>query len=232
MRFPSPEKDGGCTYEDALTGGKIFAMYCSYCHNAPSLAERPYAQFRNVAAHIRVRANLTGKEYAKLMEFLRRWNDIPPPSPPVAPTPNRMIFSQPMSELKPEEPKQAAPGNAKPAGKEGEKIEPEVLPKPKPVGIMNQDKSARPAAGLPPMPTPVGMGQVNPPRTLADVQAMPKPARNMDQVKAPSSPAEHTPGHSPQPGDVLPDIGTVPVDMPNRAPPRWLGPQPQAPVPN
>ena len=108
LRFPSPEKDGGCTYEDALTGGKIFAMYCSYCHNAPSLAERPYAQFRNVAAHMRVRANLTGKEYAKLMEFLRRWNDIPPPSPPVAPTPNRMIFSQPMSELKPEEPKQGS----------------------------------------------------------------------------------------------------------------------------
>ena len=54
-------------------------MYCSYCHNAPSLAERPFSNFRNVAAHMRVRANLTGKEYAKLMEFLRRWNDVPPP---------------------------------------------------------------------------------------------------------------------------------------------------------
>jgi hypothetical protein len=54
-----------------LTGGQIFAMYCNYCHNAPSLAERPYAQFRNIAAHMRVRANLTGKEYAKREPFGR-----------------------------------------------------------------------------------------------------------------------------------------------------------------
>ena len=83
--MPSPAKEAEpCkTYEDSLTGGQVFAMYCSYCHNAPSLAENPYAQFRNIAAHMRVRANLTGKEYAKLMEFLRRWNDVPPPTAPV-----------------------------------------------------------------------------------------------------------------------------------------------------
>jgi len=113
LRMPSPAKDPGChCYEDSLTGGKIFAMYCSYCHNAPSLAERPYAQFRNVAAHMRVRANLTGKEYAKLMEFLRRWNDVPQPTPPVGPGPSRMIFSQPMSELRPKEDAQGG-GDAK-----------------------------------------------------------------------------------------------------------------------
>jgi hypothetical protein len=82
LRMPSPAAEGHCDcYEDSLTGGQVFDMYCSYCHNAPSLAERPYASFRNVAAHMRVRANLTGKEYAKVMEFLRRWNDIPPPRP-------------------------------------------------------------------------------------------------------------------------------------------------------
>jgi hypothetical protein len=111
LRFPSPERYASCSYEDSLTGGQVFTMYCSYCHNAPSLAERPYSQFRNVAAHMRVRANLTGKEYAKLMEFLRRWNDIPPPTPPVAPTPNRLIFSQPMSELKPKDDKKEKSGN-------------------------------------------------------------------------------------------------------------------------
>jgi hypothetical protein len=111
LRMESPAKDEKCDcYEDSLTGGKIFDMYCSYCHNAPSLAERPYAQFRNVAAHMRVRANLTGKEYAKLMEFLRRWNDVPPPNPTPAPTPNRLIFSQPMSEL---QPAAAKPGDEK-----------------------------------------------------------------------------------------------------------------------
>jgi hypothetical protein len=59
---------------------------------------------------MRVRANLTGKEYAKLMEFLRRWNDVPPPNPEVEPSPKRVIFSQPMSELQKQLP--AAPENA------------------------------------------------------------------------------------------------------------------------
>jgi hypothetical protein len=104
-RMPSPAREGeACDcYEDSLTGGQVFKMYCGYCHNAPSLAERPFSNFRNVAAHMRVRANLTGKEYAKLMEFLRRWNDIPPPTPPQEPSPKHLIFSQPMQELRPKE---------------------------------------------------------------------------------------------------------------------------------
>jgi len=66
LRIP-PAREGACAcYEDSLTGGQVFSMYCSYCHNAPSLAERPYSQFRNVTAHMRVRANLTGKVYSKL----------------------------------------------------------------------------------------------------------------------------------------------------------------------
>jgi hypothetical protein len=111
LRIPSPATDGeGCDcYEDSLTGGQVFAMYCNYCHNAPSLAERPFSNFRNVAAHMRVRANLTGKEYAKLMEFLRRWHDVPPPNPPVEPSPKRLIFSQPISELREQAPAKPAP---------------------------------------------------------------------------------------------------------------------------
>jgi hypothetical protein len=115
-RIPSPAKEAaacGC-YEDSLTGGQVFTMYCSYCHNAPALAERPFANFRNVAAHMRVRANLTGKEYAKLMEFLRRWHDVPPPSPRPEPSPKRLIFSEQIQELRPKEP-------AKPAGPMPEK---------------------------------------------------------------------------------------------------------------
>ena len=124
-RMPSPEANASCSYEDSLTGGKVFTMYCSYCHNAPSLAERPYSQFRNVAAHMRVRANLTGKEYAKLMEFLRRWNDVPPPTPEPAPSPSRLIFSQPMSELRPEEPKAPAAPPKAPGDAPGPKAEPQ-----------------------------------------------------------------------------------------------------------
>jgi hypothetical protein len=102
LRMPSPAAEH-CCYEDSLTGGEIFTMYCSYCHNSPALAERPFAQFRNVAAHMRIRANLTGKEYAKLMEFLRRWHDVPPPSPPYNPAVKRFIYSQSIQELRPQE---------------------------------------------------------------------------------------------------------------------------------
>ena len=100
LRLPPPEEGECGTYEDALTGGQVFSMYCSYCHNAPALAERPFAQYRNVAAHMRVRANLTGKEYEKLMDFLRRWHDVPPPNPPVEPSPKRFFFEQPLQELR------------------------------------------------------------------------------------------------------------------------------------
>jgi hypothetical protein len=127
-RMPSPaqEADACGSYEDSLTGGQVFTMYCSYCHNAPSLAERNFANFRNVATHMRVRANLTGKEYAKLMEFLRRWNDVGPPTPPEEPSPKRFIFSQPLNELgnqpadqKPAVEQPAASGPAPQTGPQG-----------------------------------------------------------------------------------------------------------------
>jgi hypothetical protein len=118
LSMPSPAKETeACeSYEDSLTGGQVFSMYCSSCHNAPSLGERDFANYRNVAAHMRVRANLTGKEYAKLMEFLRRWHDVPPPIAPVEPPPKRFVFSQPISELREQKPAE------------------EVAPQPKKVG--------------------------------------------------------------------------------------------------
>ena len=115
LRTPSPAKEGDCcSYEDSLTGGQVFSMYCSYCHNAPSLAERNFANFKNVGSHMRVRANLTGKEYAKLMEFLQRWNDIPEHSPPPEPSPKRLIFSQPINELRDQPPANVGPAPAQP----------------------------------------------------------------------------------------------------------------------
>jgi hypothetical protein len=110
--MPAPEREGDCCcYEDSLTGGDVFSMYCSYCHNAPALSERPFSNFQNVAAHMRIRANLTGKEYAKLVEFLRRWHDVPPPNPPPAASPKRFIFSQPIVELQKQTAPATPPGN-------------------------------------------------------------------------------------------------------------------------
>jgi hypothetical protein len=106
MPGPDEPECSGC-YEDSLTGGKVFSMYCASCHNARSLAERPYSNFKNVAAHMRVRANLTGKEYAKLLAWLRRWHDVPPPEQHEAPSPKRFFFSQPIPELRQEQSKEA-----------------------------------------------------------------------------------------------------------------------------
>ena len=102
LREPSPARAGDCCYEDSLTGAQVFEMYCSYCHNAPSLAERPFSNWRNVDTHMRLRANLTGKEYAKVVEWMRRWHDVPPSHPPVEPGPKRFFFSQPIQELRDE----------------------------------------------------------------------------------------------------------------------------------
>jgi hypothetical protein len=149
LRMRSPAKDQSCCYEDSLTGGQVFAMYCSYCHNAPSLAERNFANFRNVAAHMRVRANLTGKEYAKLMEFLRRWNDVPPPHPPTEPSPKRFIYSQPIAELRPKTP----PAGASPAQAQQEQpAEPQAqadrVPQPPPQAQADPAQPAPPSAPL------------------------------------------------------------------------------------
>jgi len=119
-RMPSPagETEGCASYEDSLTGGKVFTMYCSYCHNAPNLSERNFANFRNVATHMRIRANLTGKEYAKLMEFLQRWNDVPERTPPTETGPKRLIFSQPINELRDQPPANVGPAPAQPKDKD------------------------------------------------------------------------------------------------------------------
>jgi len=121
LRTPRPYEPE--SFEDSLTGGEVFSMYCAQCHNARALAERPFANYQNVAAHMRVRANLTGKEYEKLLEFFRRWHDVPSPVPPVEPSPKRLIYSQPIAELREQQPAAApaaAPGQpqraAAPAG--------------------------------------------------------------------------------------------------------------------
>ena len=89
-------------WEDEVTGGQLFSMYCGYCHNARAIGERPFSNYQNVVAHMRVRALMTGEEQAKIEAFFRRWHDIPPASGPNEPSPKRQIFSQPIAELREE----------------------------------------------------------------------------------------------------------------------------------
>jgi hypothetical protein len=103
-------------------------MYCAYCHNARPLAERPFSNYQNVVTHMRVRANLTGEEAAKIEAWLRRWHDVPSPSGPIEPTPNRLIFSQPIPELRPQAPPPARPAEPPAGEREGGAGLPPALP--------------------------------------------------------------------------------------------------------
>jgi hypothetical protein len=60
----------------------------------------------------------------------RRWHDVPPGHPPVQESPpKRMIFSQPISELRPQTP---AAGAAATPPKPAEAPKPQQLPPPQP----------------------------------------------------------------------------------------------------
>jgi hypothetical protein len=148
-RIPRPGPDEP-TYEDSLTGGEVFSMYCNQCHNARALGERPFANYQNVAAHMRVRANFTGKEYEKLLAFLRRWHDVPDPSPTFEPSPKRLIPPQPINELREEI---TAPPTAQPAGGAGAgEMNPAGAPN---AAAADQPPLSNPPPPLEPLPTPV-----------------------------------------------------------------------------
>src|SRR5262249_52390931 len=90
--------------DDCAAGGRLFKLYCGSCHNARPLGERPFSNHQVAVAHMRDQAYLTGKEYRQLIQFLRRWDNVGPPTPSVEPSPKRFVFSQPISELKGEAP--------------------------------------------------------------------------------------------------------------------------------
>jgi hypothetical protein len=98
-------------FDDYVHGGQLFKMYCGACHNARALGERPFSNYEVAMAHMREQAYLTGKEYRQLIHFLRRWQDIGPPTPDVPPSPKRFFFSQPITELR-----EKTPGDGPAAG--------------------------------------------------------------------------------------------------------------------
>ena len=137
LRMPRPGEDAK-SFENSLTGGEVFSMYCNQCHNARALAERPFANFQNAAAHMRVRAQFTGEEYEKLLEFLRRFHDVSQPTPPIEPSPKKLIFGQPVAELRDEIAPQAQPA-----------ADAQPQPAPAPAGGQPQP------AGAPAQPSPL-----------------------------------------------------------------------------
>jgi hypothetical protein len=98
---PRPHSEAA---DDCAAGGRLFQLYCGSCHNARPLGERPFSNYQVAIAHMRNQAYLTGKEYRQIIHFLRRWDNVGPPTPAMEPSPKRLIFAQPIAELRGESP--------------------------------------------------------------------------------------------------------------------------------
>jgi hypothetical protein len=135
--------------QDCIEGGRLYKYYCGSCHNARPLGERPFSNYHVAVTHMRSQAYLTGQEYRQIIVFLRRWQDLGTATPPVNPSPKRMIFSQPISELRKEA------GASAPA------------PPPESAGPFQKPLGAAP----PPLPEPPGAGGPPAPRPDANLPA-------------------------------------------------------------
>jgi hypothetical protein len=102
--------------DDCAAGGRLFKQYCGSCHNARPLGERPFSNYHVALTHMRDQAYLTGKEYRQLMYFLRRWDNVGPPTPPVEPSPKRLVFAQPIAELRGQAAASSPPAAPPPTG--------------------------------------------------------------------------------------------------------------------
>jgi hypothetical protein len=138
--------------DDCAAGGRLFKQYCGSCHNARPLGERPFSNYHVAMTHMRDQAYLTGKEYRQLMYFLRTWDNVGPPTPPVEPSPKRFVFSQPIPELRGEMSKAAAPAPAPPPTGPGP-WQPSGAPAPTPAAGAGATAPQPPGPGL---PSPLG----------------------------------------------------------------------------
>jgi hypothetical protein len=101
LREDLPADPPGCDGDrNYLEGGRLYKQYCGSCHNARPLGERPFGNNEVSLAHMREQAYLTGREYRQLLHYLRRWHDLGPPTPDAGPSPKRLVFPQPVAELR------------------------------------------------------------------------------------------------------------------------------------
>ena len=57
------------------SGAQLWGENCSRCHNAPGPGEFNDAHWDVIGLHMRVRANITETETAKIMQFLKDSNN-------------------------------------------------------------------------------------------------------------------------------------------------------------
>ena len=68
----------GCVAPEKITdksGSQLWGENCSRCHNPPGPGEFNNAHWDVIGMHMRMRANLTQDETAKIMDFLKAANN-------------------------------------------------------------------------------------------------------------------------------------------------------------
>jgi hypothetical protein len=95
MPNEAPNEATGMRYDQRVDGGTLYKQHCGRCHNARPLSERSFAQNEVSLAHMRDFSGLTGEEYRKIVQYMRRWHGVGPATPDVETTPKRFFFNSP-----------------------------------------------------------------------------------------------------------------------------------------
>jgi mono/diheme cytochrome c family protein len=95
MPTEAPNEATGMKYDQRVDGGTLYKQHCSRCHNGRPLSERSFAQNEVSLAHMRDFSGLTGEEYRKIVQYMRRWHGVGPATPDVDTTPKRLFFNSP-----------------------------------------------------------------------------------------------------------------------------------------
>ena len=65
---------GKPSFSSEKTGAQLWGDNCVRCHNAPSPSAFSDVQWETITMHMRVRANLSGEDIKKMVEFLQMAN--------------------------------------------------------------------------------------------------------------------------------------------------------------
>ena len=95
MPNEAPNESKGLKYDQRVDGGTLYKQHCSRCHNARPLSERSFEQNEVSLAHMRDFSGLTGEEYRKIVQYMRRWHGVGPATPDVEASPKRLFFNAP-----------------------------------------------------------------------------------------------------------------------------------------
>jgi mono/diheme cytochrome c family protein len=64
----------GAGEKKAPSGGELYAQNCGRCHEPRPPLERTDKEWRTLILHMRVRANLTGEDARRIVQFMQKMN--------------------------------------------------------------------------------------------------------------------------------------------------------------